>query len=197
MISYIKGTITFKTPTYVVVEAAGIGYHINISLNTYSKIEKEENVKLLTHLHIREDSHTLYGFADDLERDTFLKLISVSGIGTSTAQVILSSMTAEETRNAIVANDVQAFKKVKGVGPKTAQRVILDLKDKVVKDSGETSLTFTSQNNTLRDEALQGLLALGFNKIAIQKALNQVLKEQKDIQQVEDLIKAALKKMTS
>ena len=196
MISYIKGLIALKTPTYVVVEAGSIGYHINISLNTYSKIEKLENVKLLTYLQVREDSHTLYGFAEDGERDIFVKLISVSGIGTNTARVLLSSMQPEEVRAAIVGEDVSAFKKVKGVGPKTAKRIILDLKDKVLKDSGENALTLPIQNNTVRDEALQGLVGLGFNKIMVQKTLNKLLKEQPGLNSVEALIKAALKQFS-
>ena len=196
MISYVKGLIALKTPTYVVVETAGIGYHINISLNTYSKIEKLENVKLLTYLQVREDSHTLYGFAEDVERDIFVKLISVSGIGTNTARVLLSSMQPEEVRAAILGEDVSAFKKVKGVGPKTAKRIILDLKDKVLKDSGETALTLPTQNNTARDEALQALVALGFNKIMTQKVLNKIMKEQPNLINVEGLIKAALQQFS-
>ncbi len=196
MISYVKGPITFKNPAYVVVEAGGLGYHINISLNTYAKIEKMETVKLLTFLLVREDSHTLYGFADESERDIFTKLISVSGIGANTARVLLSSMTSEEVRAAIVGEDVAAFKKVKGVGPKTAKRIILDLKDKVLKDSGEATLTIQSLNNTIRDEALQALVSLGFNKIMVQKTLNKLLKEQPGLNRVEDLIKAALKQFT-
>lgn len=196
MISYIKGLIALKTPTYVVVETAGVGYHINISLHTYSKIEKLENVKLLTHLQVREDSHTLYGFADDTERDMFVKLISVSGIGTNTARVLLSSMPPDEVRAAIVGEDVSAFKKVKGVGPKTAKRIILDLKDKVLKDSGDAPLTLISVNNTVRDEALQALVALGFNKIMVQKTLNKITKAQPELTNVEELIKIALKQFT-
>ncbi len=129
MISYIKGAITLKTPTYVVVETGGVGYHINISLQTYSKIEKLESVKLLTHLQVKEDSHTLFGFAEPGERDMFTKLISVQGIGTNTARLILSGLSTDEVKSAIVGENVTAFKKVKGVGPKTAKRLILDLKD--------------------------------------------------------------------
>lgn len=196
MISYVKGLIALKTPTYVVVEAGGLGYHINISLNTYSKIEKLEHVKLLTYLQVREDSHTLYGFAEEGERDIFVKLISVSGIGTNTARVLLSSMQPEEVRAAIVGENVSAFKKVKGVGPKTAKRIILDLKDKVLKDSGENALTLPVQNNTIREEALHGLVGLGFNKIMVQKTLNKLLKEQPGLNNVEALIKAALKQFS-
>lgn len=196
MITYIKGKINFKTPTYIVVDNQGIGYHVNISLNTYTEIEKLEDVKILIHQHIKEDSNTLYGFADESERSLFRLLISVSGIGPNTAQIVLSGMKPEEVRSAIVGEDDRAFSQVKGIGPKTAKRIILDLKDKVLKSSGEESFATTlPANNTFRDEALSALLALGFNKIQIQKALNKVLKEQPTIGSVEALIKTALKKL--
>ncbi|MEN0045562.1 MAG: Holliday junction branch migration protein RuvA [Bacteroidota bacterium] len=197
MISYIKGTINYKTPTYIVVETGGIGYHVNISLNTYTEIEKLESLKILIHQHIKEDSHTLYGFAEEVERNLFRHLISVSGIGPNTAQIVLSGMKPDEVRVAIIGEDDRAFSRVKGIGPKTAKRIILDLKDKIMKDSGEeTLLTSTPTNNTFRDEALSALLALGFNKIKIQKTLNKVLKEQPNIGSVENLIKAALKQLS-
>ena len=122
MISYIKGPITLKSPTYIIVEAGSIGYHINISLNTYAQIEKLEEVKIFTYLHVKEDSHTLYGFAEEIERSLFTLLLSVSGIGPNTARVMLSSMTPQEVRTAIISENVAAFKKVKGVGPKTGNR---------------------------------------------------------------------------
>ncbi len=196
MISYVKGAITFKSPTEIVVEAGGLGYRIHISLNTYSKIEPLESVKILTHFYVKEDSQTLYGFAEEVERSMFVKLISVSGIGPNTARVVLSSMTAEETRSAILSENVSAFNKVKGIGPKTAKRIILDLKDKLVKEGGEAPLTLVATNNTHRDEALQALLALGFNKVAVQKTLNRILKQQPGITHVEELIKQALKQMS-
>jgi Holliday junction DNA helicase RuvA len=196
MITYIKGEITFKTPTYVVVETGGIGYFINISLYTYSKIEQLEKVKILTYLSVKEDSHTLYGFADNAERSLFTLLISVSGIGPSTARIALSSMPPEDLRNAILTENEAAFKQVKGVGPKTAKRIILDLKDKLVKESGEAPITFSIQDNTIRDEALSALMALGFNRIHVQKALNKILKEQSDVDSVESLIKIALKRLS-
>ena len=121
MITYIKGAISYKSPTYIVVEAGGIGYHVNISLHTYGQIEKLEQVQILTYLHIKEDSHTLYGFAEETERKLFKHLISVSGVGTATAQVLLSAMTPDEARAAIIGEDVNAFKRVKGIGPKTAK----------------------------------------------------------------------------
>lgn len=196
MISYIKGAITFKNPTYILVETGGIGYRVNISLHTYSQIEKLESVKILTYLQVKEDSHTLYGFAEDVERSLFVMLISVSGIGANTARVVLSSMVPDEIKVAIIGEDVNAFKKVKGVGPKTAKRIILDLKDKILKDSGEVELTIPGVNNTLRNEALQALTALGFNKILIQKTLNKVLKEQANVASVEELIKLSLKQLS-
>jgi Holliday junction DNA helicase RuvA len=196
MIAYLKGEITFKSPTYILVEAGGIGYHVNVSLYTYSQIEKLERVKILTHLHIKEDSHTLYGFAEDAERSLFVHLISVSGIGPSTAQILLSSLNPEEVRAAIVGENVAAFKQVKGIGPKTAKRIILDLKDKMLKDSGDTPLTILPQDNTMREEALSALVALGFARIQVQKALNKVLKENPTADSVEHLIKLALKQLS-
>ena len=196
MITYIKGNITHKSPTFIVVETGGLGYHVNISLNTYSQVEKLESVKILTHLHIKEDSHTLYGFADAAERSLFVHLISVSGIGPSTAQLMLSSMTPEEMRMAIISEDVNTLKRIKGIGPKTAKRAILDLKDKMLKDSGEEMVLASPQDNTIRDEALSALVALQFNRIQAQKALNKALKENPGIAGVEQLIKLALKELS-
>lgn len=196
MITYIKGIIAYKSPTYIVVETGGIGYHVNISLHTYTKIEKLEKVQIVTHLHIKEDSHTLYGFADEAERKLFRQLISVSGIGTATAQILLSSMNPEEVRMAIIQEDVTAFKKVKGVGPKTAKRLILDLKDKMLKDSGDVPLTITpSVDNTLRQEALSALVSLQINRIQAQKVLNKILKEKPTVKSVEELIKLAFREL--
>ena len=196
MISYIKGEITHKSPTYIIVEAGGIGYQVHVSLNTYTAIEKLERIKILTYLNIKEDSHSLYGFADEKERSLFVLLISVSGIGTNTARIVLSSLSPEEVRAAIISEDVVTFNKVKGIGPKTAKRIILDLKDKVMKESGDVPLTFTKKDNTLRGEALSALLALGFAKIKVQKVLNRILQANNDIQSVEELIKRALKQLS-
>jgi Holliday junction DNA helicase RuvA len=198
MIAYIKGEITFKTPTYVLVEANGIGYHINISLQTYSQIEKLERVKLLTHFYVKEDQQTLYGFADNVEKQLFIHLISVSGVGPSTARLMLSGMSTDELRSAIIGENDAAFKKVKGIGPKTAKRLILDLKDKLIKDSGEegiTSPTASPASNTLRQEALSALVALGYVKIQAQKVLNKILQSQPQIESVEKLIKLALSEL--
>ena len=143
MITYLKGDITLKNPTYLEVEVSGVGYQVHISLHTYAQIEKLERIKILTHLNIKEDSHTLYGFADEAERSMFRHLISVSGIGPTTAQIMLSSLNPDELRAAIIGEQESAFRQVKGVGPKTAKRLILDLKDKLVKESGEAPLTFS------------------------------------------------------
>lgn len=196
MITHLKGAITFKTPTFIVVETGGVGYHVNISLNTYAQIERLENVKILTHLIIKEDSHSLYGFVDETERRFFVLLISVSGVGPTTAQLLLSSLNPEELRAAIIGEDIATFKRVKGIGPKTAKQIILDLKDKIVKESGDVSLTITPADNTIRDEALSALVALGFNRIQVQKLLNKVLKEQPGVANVEELIKLALKQLS-
>ncbi|WP_020536688.1 Holliday junction branch migration protein RuvA [Lewinella cohaerens] len=196
MITYVKGTIAFKNPTFIVVEAGGIGYHINISLHTYAQIEKAEQVRILTHLQVKEDSHTLYGFAEDSERNFFRMLISVSGVGPATAQIALSSLTPDELRAAIIGEDVNTFKGVKGIGPKTAKRIILDLKDKVLKDSGESVILSTPKDNTLREEALSALVALGFSRPQVQRTLNRILRES-PVDSAEQLIKQALRDLSS
>lgn len=197
MIDFIKGQIAYKNPAFLIVETSGgVGYRLNISLNTYAKIEKEETVRLLTHVQIREDAHVLFGFAEESERQLFQMLISVSGVGPATAQVLLSGMNADEVRAAILGENEAAFNKVKGIGPKTAKRIILDLKDKVMKDGGETmNLNLSGSNNTMRDEALSALMALGFQRIAVQKVLNKILLE-KAAATVEELIKTAIRQLT-
>ncbi len=197
MITYIKGTLTFKNPTFVVIETGGIGYHVNISLHTYAQIEKAEQVRLLTHLQIKEDAHTLYGFAEAAERQLFRMLISVSGVGPTTAQVALSALQPDELRAAIIGEDVSTFKRVKGIGPKTAKRIILDLKDKVLKDSGEVPILATSQGNTMREEALSALVALGFARSQVQRALNRVLRDNGPVEASEQLIKLALRELSA
>ena len=193
MISYIKGEITYKSPTYVLVETGGIGYHINISLTTYSKIESLEKVKLLTYFLVKEDSQTLYGFDSASERQLFTRLISVSGVGSSTAMIMLSAMTPAELRSSIIGENILALKKIKGIGDRTAKRIILDLKDKLMKESGDEPLLIQPASNTAREEALKALVTLGFMKIKVQKALNKILKADPTISKVEVLIKKALK----
>ena len=194
MIHHIKGRLVEKSPTHAIIEASGLGYFVNISLITFSKLGNDENCKLYTHLSIKEDAHTLYGFAEKGEREIFRQLISVNGVGASTARIMLSSMTAEEITTAIVTSDVNALKSIKGIGAKSAQRIIVDLKDKLGKIDGIEQNILTFANNTNRDEALSALLALGFIKNSVEKVLNKVLKAQPDLD-VEDLIKEALKNL--
>ncbi len=196
MIAYIKGSITYKNPTYVYVETGGVGYHVNISLNTYSQIEKAENVKLLTHMVVKEDSHTLFGFYEVDERELFVHLLSVSGVGPNTARILLSSMTPEEVKRAILSEDELAFKKVKGIGAKTSKQIILDLKNKVAKGSGE-DFAPPVRDNTLQQEALSALLALGFNKNRVISVIQKVYQKNPEINQVEALIKASLQQLSS
>lgn len=196
LITHIRGNITHKTPTYIVVEAGGIGYHVNISLNTYAKVEKSEQVKILTYLHIKEDAHTLYGFAEDEERVLFVHLISVSGIGPNTAQVMLSQLHPDEIRSAIIGENEAALRKVKGIGPKAAKQIILDLKSKMMKTGGDVTASLLPADNTMRQEALSALLALQVNKIQAQKALNKALEEQPGIKTVEELVRRALKQLS-
>jgi len=207
MIAYIKGTLTVKTPAAVIIETvAGIGYHINISLFTYETLGTLGSVtKLHTYLYIKDNARALYGFHSLDERQLFKQLISVGGVGCSTAQIMLSSLKPNDIRTAIVEEKVGIIKSIKGIGPKTAQRIILDLKDKLAKakpvlatkktgSKEQATLTSTNTNtNSLREEALVALIALGINKPLAQKALNKVIRNQKDpIDKVQDLIKLAL-----
>lgn len=176
----------------------GVGYHVNISLNTYSKLENMDSVKILTYLHVKEDEQSLYGFIDHDEKNLFVLLISVSGIGVNTARVILSYLTPEEVKNAILHENDFALSKVKGIGPKTAKRIILDLKDKVLKESGDVSQSsfVVSSSQSVKSEALSALMALGFPKPAIEKYMKAIPDSQAEEMQVEDLIKLILKQMS-
>lgn len=195
MYEYVKGAITVKHPTYVVVETGGVGYRLNISLHTYAAIEKEEKAQLLTYLHVKEDIMALYGFADRAERDIFELLIKVNGIGTNTARLILSSMRPEEVQDAVVHEDVGSFKAVKGIGPKTAKRIIIDLKDKIDRAEGSEVLTNESSGNTASQEAFSALIALGFQQGQVRKAMQKIRQEQK-AQTVEEYIKEGLKMLS-
>ncbi|GAA3973510.1 Holliday junction branch migration protein RuvA [Pedobacter ginsengiterrae] len=194
MYAYIDGKLTFKNPAYVVVEAGGIGYHINISLNTYSSLGDAERCKLYTWLHVKEDAHTLYGFAEEGERRLFLHLISVSGIGPNTGRMILSSITPVEIQTAIVKADYALIQRIKGLGAKTAQRLVLELQDKLKKE-GVDSLISMPQHNTVKDEALSALVMLGFAKQTAEKTIDQILKVTEGTLSVEQLIKHALKNL--
>lgn len=191
MIHHISGNLTEKAATHVVVEAAGVGYFINISLQTYEHLPSEGQVKILTHLVVREDAHLLYGFVTDVERQMFRLLINVSGVGANTARLILSALAPAELTNAIASGNVGLITKVKGIGAKTAQRLILELRDKVsgLQVEGENNLVL---GNTIKSEALSGLTVLGFDKNKSEKAVEKVLKDQPDIA-VEELIKQAIK----
>ncbi|PTX63846.1 Holliday junction DNA helicase subunit RuvA [Kordia periserrulae] len=193
MITHIQGKLVEKNPTDVVIECNGVGYFINISLTTYAQIPNQENIKLFTHLHVREDAHTLYGFFQKSERAIFRLLISVSGIGTSTARTMLSSLTAEQICEAIGGGDVATIQGVKGIGAKTAQRVIIELKDKIIKlyDLDEVSM---SQNNTNKEETLSALEVLGYTRKQSEKVLDKIMKEMPN-GSVEELIKMALKNL--
>ena len=190
MISHINGRLIEKTPTYVVIDCNGVGYKLNISLQTYSAIQTE-NCKLLTHLSIKEDAHTLYGFYTSDERELFRQLISVSGVGPSTARMILSTYSSEEIVQYIISADVVAIQNVKGIGGKTSQRIIIDLKDKVGKGKEVSDLLFT-QDNTIKEEALSALLALGFTKKVAEKKVDQVMKNNYGDITVEDLVRKSL-----
>ncbi|TKC03538.1 Holliday junction branch migration protein RuvA [Pedobacter cryotolerans] len=194
MFAYIDGKLTFKCPTYVVVEAGGVGYHINISLNTYSAIGNAERCKIYTWLHVKEDAHTLYGFADEGERRLFLHLISVSGIGPTTCRMMLSSITPVEIQNAIIQADVALIQQIKGIGVKSAQRIVLELQDKLKKE-GPDSLISMPLHNTTRDEALSALIMLGFGKQIADKALDNAIKKADQDLTVEQMIKVALKNL--
>jgi len=193
MIDYIKGTVKELSPAHVTVETAGVGYFISISLNTYSKLENRSEVKILIHEVIREDAHQLFGFADEEERNIFRHLISVSGIGANTARMVLSSLTPSEVEKAIAESDVNILKGVKGIGLKTAQRIIVDLRDKIGKQASAAEI-FASEDNRKRDEALSALVMLGFARGAVIKVLDRLMKENKN-QTVEELIKNALKNL--
>ncbi len=193
MIHHLKGQLIEKNPTHVIIDCNGIGYMVNISLHTYSLIPDSEAISLYTYLQVKEDSHTLYGFVEKSEREIFKLLISVSGVGTSTARTMLSSLQPKEVTEAIAAEDVASIQSVKGIGAKTAQRVILDLKDKVLKVMGEDEV-FVSQNNTNKEEALSALEILGYNRRQAGKVVEKILKEDPE-STVESIIKLALKKL--
>jgi len=196
MIDYIKGEITELTPAYVVLETAGIGYFVNITLPTFSFLGEQTTAKLFIFESIREDAHVLYAFRYQSERQLFLLLISVSGIGANTARMIMSSYSAQEIQEMIASGNVSALNAIKGIGTKTAQRIIVDLKDKIVKGSGGSDMPnlATNKNNEQKEEAVSALIMLGFAAAASQKTVERILIEQPTLK-VEQLIKLALKMM--
>ncbi len=192
MISQLDGKLVERTPTYLVIDCAGVGYEVNISLNTYEKIPAQENVRVLTCLIIKEDSHTLYGFADEEERQLFKLLISVSGVGTNTARLMLSSLKPADIKNAITAGNWALIKTVKGIGEKTAQKVVIDLKNKIKKTENSEEFSFSTEKNTIMEEALAALVMLGFSKTEAEKGLTKIRQQNPDYT-VEQLVKNTLK----
>lgn len=193
MIAHIQGRLVEKTPTDVVIDCGGVGYHINISLHTFSLLPDSESIKLYTYLQIKEDAHSLYGFVEKQERELFKLLLSVSGVGASTARTMLSSLAPSNIIQAIASNDVATIQGVKGIGAKTAQRVILDLKDKVLKIYDLDDVSMVS-NNTNKDEALSALEVLGFARKSAEKVIEKIIREVPNAS-VEQLIKQALKSL--
>lgn len=195
MYNHFEGKLSVKTPTYAVIDCGGVGYQFNISLHTFSKIPDTGTCKLFAHLAVREDALVLFGFADEEERELFRQLISVSGVGPGTARMILSSMSPTEIMQAIHSGNVIALKSIKGIGEKSAQRIIIDLKGKFTLDSSASSSTVFSADNKMRDEALSALVMLGFAKNMAEKAVDKALKTEGNAVSVEHLIKLALKNL--
>jgi Holliday junction DNA helicase RuvA len=193
MIYHLKGQLIEKNPTHVVIDCNGVGYFIHISLHTFSLLKNSETIHLYTHLQVKEDSQTLFGFMEKSERELFRLLISVSGVGSSTARTMLSSLEPKQIMEAIASGDAATIQKIKGIGTKTAQRVILDLKDKILKVFGVDQI-FVSQNNTNREEALSALETLGFLRKPAEKVVDRIMKENTD-PTVETIIKLSLKNL--
>jgi holliday junction DNA helicase RuvA len=193
MITHLQGKLVEKNPTDVVIDCNGVGYLVNISLHTYSLLPTTENIRLFTFLQVKEDAHTLYGFVEKQERELFKLLLSVSGIGANIARTMLSSLAPTQIIQAIASNDVVTIQGIKGIGAKTAQRVILDLKDKVLKVYSLDDVS-SAPYNTNKDEALSALEVLGFNRKNAEKVMDKIVKEVPNAS-VEDLIKQALKNL--
>jgi len=193
MITHLSGKLVEKNPTYIIVECHGVGYFLNISLHTFSLLPPDENIKMFTHLQVKEDAHTLFGFMEKAEREIFLLLISISGIGPSIARTMLSSLNPAQVRDAIAHGEVATIQAVKGIGAKTAQRVIVELKDKILKVQDMDEVSHIS-NNTTKEEALSALEVLGFNRKQSEKAVDRVLSQDASLS-VENTIKQALKNL--
>jgi holliday junction DNA helicase RuvA len=193
MIAFLKGRLAHKSATTLLIDVNGVGYEVHISLHTYSQLCDREQVQLHTYLQVREDAHVLYGFAEPAEKELFLQLISVQGIGPNTARTILSYATPDELRKAIVSGNVAAVQRIKGIGPKTAQRMIIELKDKLLKGNPDSLDLGEQAYNNVREEALLALVTLGFPKAQMEKVLHQLLQKPDAPQTVEALIKQVLK----
>lgn len=195
MYAYIEGRLAWKEPAFVIVDVGGVGYEIKVSLNTYSALKSAEKARLFTYLHVKEDALILYGFHDRSEKEIFMNLISISGVGPGTALMILSSMTASELHHAILNEEVKKIQSVKGIGAKTAQRIILELKDRISRETfaGRIDAIAGISHNTKRNEALTALATLGINKAMAEKTVDSILKNSDGNISLEDLIKQALK----
>lgn len=193
MIGYLKGVLTFKDPTYVIVDVSGVGYEVKISLHTFSKIKDLESCLLYTHLHVKEDAHTLYGFFDAKEKQIFLQLISISGVGPNTAMMINSSLTVDELISAIANEHVDVIRRVKGIGNKTAHRIILELRDKIGKGTSEVGVS-AQGIGSVREEATAALVTLGIAKNVAEKSIDALIKEHGSDISLEELIKMVLRR---
>ena len=192
MIAYVKGNFVYKTPAVVHVDVNGVGYEVQISLNTYSSIQALEKGTLNTYLHIKEDSHTLYGFFEAAEKEMFIKLISITGVGAATARMMLSSMKPDEIARAIVQGNAKLLESIKGIGKKSAERIILELRDKFSKQSLESNIS-PQVNNTIEQDALNALIALGISKLVAEQAINKIMLAEPAETHLEQIIKKALK----
>lgn len=198
MFEYIQGKVVGRQPTHLVVENGGIGYLLHITLNSYDQVEEGKDQKIYTWLQVQEDAHRLWGFMDPAEREVFLHLISVSGIGPNTARLILSGMTPDECRQAINTDNELAFRQVKGVGPKTAKRVMMELKDRILKTSGEAlQVKAGSQRQEAVEEALAALITLGFVKSQAEKAISQIVRQESGDMATESLVRMALRLLSA
>ena len=195
MITHLEGRLVEKTPTYIVIDCNGVGYWVNISLNTFSQLPDSERVKVYTYLQVKEDAHTLFGFFDKSERELFTLLISVSGVGAATARVMLSSLSPTQLRSAIINNEVRTIQSAKGIGAKTAQRIILDLREKVLKLSEDPSLPTLPQGQPHKEEALAALEVLGYPRKTAEGGVGKILSQSSEELSVEQLIKQALKQL--
>ena len=193
MIAFLRGEFAYKTPTLVQMDVAGVGYELQISLHTYSRIQPLDRGTLLTYLHIREDAHVLYGFFDKAEKEMFIQLISISGVGATTARMMLSSMKPEEISRAILQGNARQLESIKGIGKKSAERIILELRDRLGKGKEQTPNISSITNNTIEQDALNALITLGIARPAAENAIKKVLHEGAGAAKIEDIIKNALK----
>ncbi len=193
MIAYLRGKLVHKEPTQIIIDVGGIGYQASISLNTYSEIKDKDDVRIATYMHVREDAHILFAFASEMEKAMFLNLISVNGIGPNTAMMVLSSLQPSELKSAILHEDAGTLQAIKGIGGKTALRIILELKDKLRKSPIEEATTLAGRvSNTMRQEALNALMTLGIGRTAAEKSVEAVLKKSGNTISLEELVKQAL-----